>query len=577
MNRLVIRRWTSEVQVPSSGPHSYRQREFLERLRTFRAILRFPCLPSDMIRILIIVEKIFHIRPSTWPAACFSLAVVLGLSACDTTSPRPTAEDVVDQLEVVLNPSGFAPLTAEVTLKTTQPVQVEILVPGRNSPAGDVRYLFQSVSTAHTFPVLGLYSSHNNAVQLRLMDDTGQDLGSITRMIQTEPVIPGMPAITIDVIRTGHAPGMNMVSYFGITGELFPMTPFMVDNEGALRWYLDYEGHEYLSDLFYDTGPERLANGNLIFGDAHSDIISSIDMLGNVVNQWPVPGYDFRHTVIEMVPNGNLLATVSKKGIATIEDHIIEIDRQTGAIVQEWDLRESLDVARRAWRADARDWFHGNGLAYDAVADAVIISGRVQGTVKLTRNNEVIWILAPHRDWETAGDGTNLATKLLTPLDATGTRISNADVLEGVTAHPDFDWSWYQHAPKLMPNGDLLLFDNGSWRHYEISGSFYSRAVVYRIDDVGMTIQQAWEYGKARGDATFSALMSDADYHPNEDNIAFLPGAIYHHSQGYGRIIEVDVSSRSVVFEATITPPETWWPGATFHRAERMSIYPPGL
>ena len=516
-------------------------------------------------------------RPSARSAIFTLLAVVLGLSACDSTSSGPSAEDVVDQLEIVLNPSGFAPLTAEITLKTTQPVQVEILVPGRNSPAGDVRYLFKSVSTTHSIPVLGLYSSHNNPVQLRFVDDSGQDLGNITRMIQTDPAIAGMPTTTIDVIRPGHTPGMNLVTYFGITGELFPMTPLIVDKEGALRWYADYEEHEFLSRLFYDAGIERLANGNLIFGDGNSERIASIDMLGNVVNQWPIPGYDFHHNVIEMVPNGNLLATVTKKGLATVEDHIIEIDRSTGTIVQEWDLRQSLDPKRRTWGDNTRDWFHGNGLAYDAVNDAIIVSGRVQGTVKLTRNNEVIWILAPHLGWETAGDGTNLATKLLTPLDATDSPISITHVLKGFTAHPDFDWAWYQHAPELMPNGDLMLFDNGPNRHYSGSGPNYSRAVVYRIDDENMTVQQIWEYGKARGSSTYAAVLSDVDYHPNEDNIVFLPGSIWSSDGGYGRIVEVDVSSGSVVFEATIKAPEPWWPGATFHRVERMPIYPPGL
>ena len=512
-----------------------------------------------------------------WTAVLLCLTVALGVAACDSGSPAPSAEDVVDQLEIELNPSGYAPLTAEITLTTTQPVQVEIFIPGRISEAGDVRYLFQSVASSHKIPVLGLYADHENPVELRFIDDRGQSLGSITRVIETEPPIQGMPSTTIDVIRPGHTPGMNLVSYFGVTGELFPMTPLIVDKEGALRWYVDYEGHETLGQLFYDAGVERLENGNLIFGDGHSGRIASIDMLGNVVDQWPIPGYVFHHNVIEMVPGGNLLATVNKEGIATIEDHVIEIDRNSGDIVQEWDLRESLDAFRRTWSDDARDWFHGNGLAYDEANDAIIVSGRVQGTVKLTRDNEVIWMLAPHRGWESAGNGVDLRTKLLTPLDASGSPITEPDVLDGSARHDDFDWAWYQHAPELMPGGDLMLFDNGPGRHYSDGGTPHSRAVVYRIDDANLTIQQVFEYGKDRGSETFAAVLSDVDYHEEEDNIVFLPGSIWSADGGYGKVVEVDASTGNVLFEATIKAPEPWWVGATFHRVERLPVYPPGL
>jgi len=107
------------------------------------------------------------------------------------------------------------------------------------------------------------------------------------------------------------------------------------------------------------------------------------------------------------------------------------------------------------------DWFHGNGLAYDQENDAIIVSGRYQGTVKLTRNNELIWILAPHRGWKRAGDGTDLKTKLLQPLDANGDPITDLRVVSGYSDHSDFAWPWNQHSPKLTPQGTLFVFDNG--------------------------------------------------------------------------------------------------------------------
>ena len=105
-------------------------------------------------------------------------------------------------------------------------------------------------------------------------------------------------------------------------------------------------------------------------------------------------------------------------------------------------------------------------------------------------------------------------------------------------------------------------------------GERYSRAVQFRIDASAMTVQQVWQYGKERGRETSSGLVSDVDYHQEEDNVIFIPGASRFGGESYGKTIEVDYSSREVVFEATIFPP-TSTSGITFHRAERLPLYPP--
>ena len=429
---------------------------------------------------------------------------------------------------------------------------------------------FKRTDTSFTLPVLGLYAAHRNILRIRFYGKGHQLLGEETRHIDTPPLLPELPEITVHVNRDRKRPGMNLVSYYGHTNSELPQIPFMFDQYGHIRWYANMATHPVLRNLFYDVGVERLQNGNLYFGDGSSSQLVEMDMLGNVINEWPIPGYWFHHHVLEL-PNGNLLATVSKRGIFTTEDHVLEIDRKSGVIAQVWDLRESLDRRRRVWSSNPADWFHGNGLAYDEANDAIIVSGRVQGTVKLTRNNEVIWILAPHRGWDQAGDGTDLSTKLLQPLDASGTPITDPDVLAGFTDHSEFSWAWYQHAPELTPHGTLFLFDNGDNRHYE-GRPIFSRAVEYRIDDEALTIQQVWEYGRERGVATYSGIVSDVDYHETENTVVFMPGFNFEDGPN-GKTIEVDYATRQVVYEAEVrkaAPAQE----ITFHRIERLPIYP---
>ena len=510
------------------------------------------------------------------------LASVL-LTSCDSIdeSPVPLPEvNVISDLSILLNPTGYAPLSAELTIKTTRPVLAEVVVQGKDGNAADVAQRFDEPFTEAVLPVLGLYIQRDNTVIITLFDEDGTELVSTMETVTT--LAPSFVVPDIEVIAavpSSMKPGMNLVSYFGRSKkpEANAQIPFIFDTAGDIRWYLDMAGHPSLSYLFYDVGVERLTNGNLYFGDGASDQIVEMNMLGHIINRWPMAGYGFHHNVYEMEPDGNLLATVNKDGLLTIEDHIIEIDRTSGQIANVWDLRQSMDETRYEWAFNVDDWFHANGMAYDETKDAIIVSGRFQGVIKLTRNNELMWILAPHISWETSGDGTDLSTKLLQPLDSNGNPIVDEDVINGNKSHPDFEWSWYPHAPELTPHGTLLVFDNGLHRHKPRrlgrQDTFYSRAVEYEIDDEAMTVRQVWQYGKERKRETYSAIVSDVDFHVAENNVAFMPGSMVNPNP-QGRIVEVDYQTKAVVFEALVTPKpdETY---ITFHRIERLPLYPP--
>ncbi|MCR3954337.1 aryl-sulfate sulfotransferase, partial [Aeromonas hydrophila] len=66
-----------------------------------------------------------------------------------------------------------------------------------------------------------------------------------------------------------------------------------------------------------------------------------------------------------------------------------------------------------------RNWAHVNSIAYDAKDDSIILSSRHQGVVKIGRDKQVKWILAPSKGWEKP-----LASKLLKPVDANGKPIT---------------------------------------------------------------------------------------------------------------------------------------------------------
>lgn len=477
-------------------------------------------------------------------------------------------EEIIGQ-SIVLNPTGYAPLTAMITIKTEITTKVQLRILGKNGAKSDIVKTFPNESTTHEIPVFGLYADHNNIVHLTLYDEKGATLGTSGVYIKTAPLHPDLPIVRVDVPYKGFNKDMHIASYYGHSGQSTPQEVFIFDNFGDIRWYLDFNSHSILNKLHYQDGVEMLKNGNLYFGDQTTHTIYEVDFFGTVKNSWPMPGYIFHHQVLEL-PNGNFLVTVTKDNISTINDFIIEIDRNSKQIVTTWDLRESLQADRDAWISGARNWIHVNAVEYDRSDDCIIISGRNQGVAKLTRDNKVKWILSTHNGWNKAGDGTDMKAKLLHPLAKNGTVIKDTNVLYGHINHPDFEWNWYQHATKLLPNGNLMLFDNGDNRNF--TGDLkYSRAVEYKINENGKTVQQVWQYGKERGRETFSDIVSDVDYYAETNTVVFTPGSITYPSNR-GKMVEVSRSSGNVVFEVTVLPP-TDLSRVTMHRTDKIKLY----
>ncbi len=492
----------------------------------------------------------------------------------DDNSEVIVFEDLILSDSLVLNPTGYVPLAAQLHLETASAVEIEIEIVHPDRSDASLIHRFDESATSFSLPILGLFPDHNNTIRIRFYTPRNQLLGEITRSLETEELLPELPEITVKINTDRKKDGMNLVSYFGHTNYEFPDIPFIFDQHGHIRWYANMETHPVLKNLSYSSGLGRLRNGNLYMADAASARIVEMDMLGHILQEWLFPGYDFHHDLQEL-PNGNLLATVTKKDHSTIQDHILEIHRINRNVVQIWDLQKSLDSNRLLSPvSNSKNWLHANGLSYDENNDAIIVSSRIQGTIKLTRNNEVIWILAPHRDWGKSGDGIDLSSKLLQPLDANGSPITDPQVLEGFVDHPDFSWPWYQHAPQWISPETLFLFDNGYRRNYMEFHATFSRAVEYQIDEEAMTIQQIWEYGRDRNIETYSEIVSDVDYHISEQSVMFMPGANQRFGLN-GKMIEVDYATKTVLYEAEIRKP----PPAhrvTFQGIERIPIYASG-
>ncbi len=467
-------------------------------------------------------------------------------------------------VSVELNPFNIAPLSAQVVFESDRPVTVEIEVTG----SVPVSYKLDQFNETHAVPIIGLYANSINQVTLKLVDEY-ENFGIKVFEIETTRLPVFFPDIEINIADESlMQPGMNLSEFNLNSGPDADSYPFLFDRNGDVRWFLN------LSHFSKTSFPiEPMPGGNLLVGQG--DNLYEYSMMGKKINAIGLANYTQHHEVHQM-HNGNFLVAVSRNDLNTRNDFVIEINAN-GSLITEWDLREVLDVDRFELSANPGDWFHMNAIWYSEADDCIVVSGRTQGIVKLNRQNELLWILAPHKGWGQAGengDGPETSDYLLTAIDQGGMSYDSL-VQVGVESHPDFDWPWGQHACMLSANGNLMLFDNGFSRNFFPSNNSYSRMVEYQIDEIAKTVNQVGQYGRERGVETFSDIVSDVDVLPNGNRL-MAPGNIEIGGQEFAKIIEVNELG-NVVFEATITFKNLYADGTPNHsgfdiqyRAERL-------
>lgn len=490
--------------------------------------------------------------------------------------------------DLVINPSGHNPLSAKIDLHLPARGRVKIVVRGKEGESGTIRHLFRDQTPRQHLPVLGLYADHENHVDIVFTDFEGNERGRTSIIVPVGPLIlPDFPVFEIAVAQKERMePGLNLVSYPG-QSEIDTSRPYMVDENGDIRWILLFKDSPELAHFAQSIGLKRTKKGTYISGDMSEDRIIEVDVLGNLLNEWSLKsmGYSFHHEVTE-AENGNFLITVTKddarlaNGKPRINDFMIELHPGTSSVLREWDLAQMLDTSRYEKPDDVTpedfvqtpgNWAHNNSIT--PFGDHLLATLRYQGMFCFSPAGNVQWILSPHHGWSEPFE-----SYLLYPLDKNGVPITDEEVISGKKSHPDFEWLWGPHTPVALPNGNVLVFDNGYDRNF-ISNTLsqeenYSRVVEYKIDPRAKTVQQVWAYGKERGRETFAQALSGVQYLPRTGHVLFCPGMGTMTGRGFGgHVIEVDPVTDEVIFELRITSSSY----TAFHRVTRMPLYPPEL
>lgn len=495
---------------------------------------------------------------------------------------------------VEMNPNPLAPLTGVVELSTSIATRVTVTVTGTE---GSREFTFSELGKTHRHPILGLLPGGSYTVQVSVSAENGEIKAFPNSFKLDVPALPSdFPIINVDIsVPDKMTKGYTFLAVSRVITSSLPSELWgnliAIDEKGRIVWYFTTTTIEPLHGVTF------LDSGGILLQFSKKLLI--VDRFGDTLKGWTTAttaGFvtvnnvkGFSHSAEEM-PSGNILAVTTESiqvnnyptsetdpnaptaSASVLYNNVVEFSPD-GQTINNWILRDMLDPLRLGYGflIPVKEWGHTNYATYLPDEDSVIVSVRNQSCIiKIDHSTgNIVWILGPHDKWK-----PQFTKYLLTPVGA------------------PFEWMWYQHNPKLMPDGHFIVFDNGDYRAFPYdtpmaAANNRSRAVEYEIDETAMTVRQVWDWGPTGSEKIYAATMGDVEYLPQSDTVLLLFGGIYKNVNGvpldpsqdiYGsaRLIEVThTATPETVFEVRLDDLSNSPRGWLVHRALRQpSIYP---
>ena len=381
-------------------------------------------------------------------------------------------------------------LIAEVELSLSRAGQV--FVEYENPRAGKFRTALSKSGTEHRISVARLRAETTYSYAIGIQDADSAAQIAQRGEFRTGPLPHDLATMHRRAIGRSSQP-LILTSY----ADHFNDYILFWDEAGEIVWYQAHDMAEGFADRS-KLGPmnaiEQKPNGNLIYINNWC-CITEISPLGEVVRQLVageeagIPHHDF-----VLLDDGRILYLSDEKTLfddsenggeaeaSAIADALRIWDPESGHVEQVWDSRDFWDIASadqwdlREIRSSALHWTHINSVSIGPQGNFILSSRQRQQVISVAADLQTI-------EWQLGGPGSDY-------------RFPNPS-----------DRFYVQHQAAQLPNGNILLFDNGTKRPASEGGN-YSRAIEIRLDDESRSAVKAWEH-RADPDI-FSPVVSGA-------------------------------------------------------------------
>jgi arylsulfotransferase ASST len=401
-----------------------------------------------------------------------------GALACggqDVAAPveKPAVVPRLASATVASNP--YNALSAVVAFSATNADSARVIILPDQGPVDSTPYAPITGAT-DTIVTLGLRPStgYRHILEIAGPDGTGP---ADTLSLRTGPLPDALQRITIS--SAGQAgPGLTLTA-LELGEEIFALA---FDSSGTIRWYRAFDGPGRGDVKQQTNGNFTLYRGGSTGVEPASGHYIEFTPAGDSVRAISVapPHYLDNHELwITTAPDGRERfhcftyerRTVDLTGIGggsatSLAGHQLVRLRSDGSSEFEWNawdqvsLNEWIEPPRpEPGDSAGRDFDHPNSIDIDREGNYIVSFRRLGQVMKIDGfTGNVLWRLGGRR---------NQFTFLNDPFGGFGS----------------------QHSARVLPNGHLLLYDNGS-----LHRSPESRVVEYALDTVHMTATLVWEF-----------------------------------------------------------------------------------
>lgn len=432
---------------------------------------------------------------------------------------------------VILNPYEITPLTALALFVTKEPCKVKFTVKGIEKKKksgetlkGDSISGMTDMAQKHRVPVFGLYPDAENVVTLELMNGQGEVLEKRKITVRTEP-LPAKLRKMVKVKKRKKASRAGLIFVYG--GET--PRPYAFDSQGVIRYYLNRKPRGY--------GLHPMANGRFLFADKnilapnyanpHTTQVYEMDLFGRTFHVYNIKN-GLHHDAFEMEEGGNYLAAGSSL-LGYNEDTVIEIDRETGEQVREFNVASVFDETYK----DSIDWAHINTVSYNPENKCALICCRNLHTVAEIdwESGGLKWILCHPDFWK----GTSMEEKVLKPV---------GEVQWHYQAH-----AAYELSDNLDGNPDtrhFIIYDNHWHKRRSVpffDGDDASYVRIYTINEKEMTVSMTKNFPSAK-----SKIRSNGLLMADRDRLMVMSGYLEPPVDGYmGMVYEYQYTTEKLL------------------------------
>ena len=425
-------------------------------------------------------------------------------TSCNSTTQTPTSSSPQQALPAIQSlsttPQPFMAPGKDITATMDDDnsliyhIQGSVQAPGKVT----VRYWSEGIGPFTTQPVSTVGKSFSIEV-LRLRASTQYNYEVFLATSSNPPVSEYLSTFTTLPLPIGLQNAKIQITQGTPSYDLllldYNCTNFngivVIDREGNIVWYYQND------NPVFTVTPE--ANHNLVFNELGLNV-------GYTMKEIAPDGRTI-HSINDVMQNGSLCAPNGRwnhemlirpdNKVWTIGSEIRSVniherDRlQTGGTIEQWDMTQGtvtrlvslfdlLDPvtergedsnittgffwagSQNQYAGETEDWTHSNSLDVLPNGDILVSNRHLDQLIAIKPDFTGI-------DWKLGGLGSDF------------------------TFPNPSDQFYHQHYARMLPNGDILLFDNGNLRPQDQGGE-YSRALELKLDFKTMQATKVWEY-----------------------------------------------------------------------------------